>query len=309
MKKEVIYVIGHKHPDTDSICASIAYANLKQKEGINAKPFRCGKVNNETKFVLDYFNVEAPKLIKNASGKKLILVDHNEEVQAVDDIKNAEILEIIDHHMLGHLQINSHIFADIEPIGCTSTIIAELYFNKNIKLNKKMAGILASAILSDTEVFKSPTTTERDKRIVKKLSKIAGISPSKFGFKLEKIKSDLSGKTPKRIIDEDLKEYEAGANEISISQVEVMDDEEINKLKDELLKELENMRDKNHYLFSVLAITDIEKEFSRLWIAGKKEIVEKAFNKKFENDEIILPGVISRKKQIAPPIEKIMESK
>ena len=152
-----VYVTGHKSPDTDSIAAAISYSYLKRQLGMDAVAARAGEPNKETKFALDYFKVEAPVLLTSVARKseedektKLILVDHNESKQCVDGIKDADVLELIDHHRLGDFETESPIFILIRPVGCVNTVIYGLYKQNGVKPSKEVAGMMLSAIISDT---------------------------------------------------------------------------------------------------------------------------------------------------------------
>ena len=174
---EKILVFGHKNPDTDSICSSIAMANLQTKLlGEEVVPCRLGEINEETKYALNYFNVEAPKLIEKVEeGQKVILVDHNEFTQSVNGIENAKILAVVDHHRINNFQTSEPLFYYAQPVGCTSTVLFELFNTNNIKIEQNIAGLMLSAIISDTLLLKSPTTTDKDKKDVEELAKIANI--------------------------------------------------------------------------------------------------------------------------------------
>jgi len=219
-----IYVVGHKSPDTDSVTSAIAYANLKNALGMKeAVPAAAGDINDETKFLLDYFKVAYPEKLTDATDKKVILVDHNEMAQAVDKLAMDNIVEIVDHHKIGGLATGKPIFFLNEPVGATGGIIANLYEQNNIAISKEMAGLMMSAILSDTVLFKSPTCTPRDKAAVEKLAKIAGVDPMKFGLELLKAKSNMSTKSAKDILMGDFKKFDFSGTKSGVGQVEVMD--------------------------------------------------------------------------------------
>ena len=166
-----IFITGHKNPDTDSICSALSYAALKQAQGVEAVAVRLGEVGKEAQYALDYFQVEAPELIASVEEKQAVmLVDHNEPAQSVDGLDKAELLEIVDHHRLGGLNTANPIFVHIEPVGCTATIITKMFDCQKVELPKKIAGLLLSAIVSDTVLFKSPTCTEQDKAAAEKLA-------------------------------------------------------------------------------------------------------------------------------------------
>ncbi|MEM2146600.1 MAG: manganese-dependent inorganic pyrophosphatase [Candidatus Jordarchaeaceae archaeon] len=302
-----VYVIGHKSPDTDSVCAAIAYANLKRvtKENPNAIAARSGEINPETEFVLKNFGVETPKNLDNAAGKKLILVDHNEFGQMVDGADKAEIIEVLDHHRIEFKLANPILF-HTEPVGSTSTLVAEKYFEKGVKLDKQIAGIMLAAILSDTVVFKSPTSTERDKKVAEKLAKIVGVDPQKFGVEVKKAKASLAGKSAREIIQSDFKDYKFGGKKVGVGQVEIVDIEEARSRKKDILEEMEKMMKKEGYDMIFMMLTDIIQEGTELLVTGDKDgsVTKKAFNAELKNNSVYIKGMMSRKKQVIPPLEK-----
>jgi len=299
-----IYVVGHKNPDTDCICAPIAYAYYLRKKGQNAVAVRTGEINPETKFVLQYFKVKIPEILKNAAGKKLILIDHNEKEQNPNNIDKAKILEIIDHHKISFFWPEPVYFLT-EPIGATSTIIAKKFFQEKIKIPRKIAGILLSAILSDTVVFRSPTTTKEDIKAAKKLAKIAKIKNlEEFGIEIKKKKATLKGQTSENIIFSDFKIFDFSGKKVGIGQVEVCALKEVNERKEELIGKLKEICQKENYNLLLLMATNIIKESSQLLGVGEINYLEKAFRKKVVNNSLYLPGVMSRKKQVVPPLMK-----
>jgi manganese-dependent inorganic pyrophosphatase len=304
IKQEKIYIVGHKNPDTDSICASIAYAFILRKKGKNAISVRTGEINPETKFVLKYFKLDIPEILKDAKDKNLILLDHNEKDQALDNTDKAKILEVIDHHKIS-FSWPEPIYFLTEPIGSTSTIIAKKFFENKIKIPRKIAGILLSAILSDTVVFSSPTTTKEDIQEAKKLAKISKIKNlEKFGIEIKKQKATLKGLSTKDIIFSDFKIFDFFGKKVGIGQVEVCDLKEVNERKEELIEKLKEICQKENYNLLLLIATDIIKEGSQILAAGKINYLEKAFGKKVTNNSLYLPGVMSRKKQVVPPLMK-----
>ncbi|MGQ9721846.1 MAG: manganese-dependent inorganic pyrophosphatase [Candidatus Jordarchaeum sp.] len=302
-----VYIIGHKSPDTDSICAAIAYANYKRITGENpaAKAARAGEINPETEYVLKNFGIDVPELLKNAEGKKLILVDHNEFQQIVDGAEKAEIIEVLDHHRI-EFKLANPIFFHTEPVGSTSTLVAEKYFDKGVKLDKKMAGIMLAAILSDTVVFKSPTSTNRDKKVADKLAKIVGVDPQKFGVEVKKAKASLEGKSAKDIIHSDFKDYTFGGKKVGVGQVEIVDINEAISRKREILKEMERMTTQEGYDMIFMMLTDIIEEGTELLVVGDMDssVTKKAFNAELKDNSVYIKGMMSRKKQVIPPLEK-----
>ena len=306
-KDKKIYVVGHKNPDTDCICAPIAYAFFLKKKGKNAIPVRTGEINPETKFVLNYFKVKIPEILKNAAGKKIILIDHNEKEQSPTHIEKAEILEVIDHHKISFSWPQALYFLT-EPLGAASTIIAKKFFQEKIKIPRKIAGILLSAILSDTVVFRSPTTTKEDIKAAKKLAKIAKIKNlEEFGIEIKKKKATLKGQTSENIIFSDFKIFDFSGKKVGIGQVEVCDLKEVNERKEELIERLKEICRRENYNLLLFIATDIIKKSSQLLGTGEINYLEKAFGKKVVENSIYLPGVMSRKKQIVPPLMKVFQ--
>ena len=300
------YIFGHKNPDTDSICSAIAYADFKTKN--NEKSIvaaRIGDINNETKFVIEKFDVKAPKLLTDAANKKMILVDHNQEAQSIDNRAKGEVVEVLDHHNINFQSADTIPFIT-DAVGATATIIATMYFETKTPIDKNIAGILLSAIISDTVIFKSPTTTDKDKTMAKKLAPLAGIKDlNAFGIEMFKAKSVWGDMNSADIIEMDRKEYDMSGTKISITQVETVDYTDLVPRKKELLDELSRLKELRNLNLSVLLITDIIKEGCLLLAVGNTEKIEKAYSKNLQNGEMWLDGVLSRKKQVVPLLEKV----
>lgn len=241
--------------------------------------------------------------------KKVILVDHNERSQSIDGLEEAEILEIIDHHRVANVFTGNPIYFRNEPVGSTSTIIASIYFENGIRPTKKIAGILAAGIISDTLLFKSPTTTQTDKIILNRLSKIADIDIENFAIKMFKAGTSLEGLSPNEILNQDFKEFTIDDNKIGISQVYTMDPKSLSEIKERLIDAMEEKALNNSYSIFILMLTDIYNEGSEMIVAGdNKELLPKAFNKNMKNDSFYVQGVLSRKKQVVPPITEIISN-
>ncbi len=301
-----VYVVGHKSPDTDSVAAAISYANLKNQLGMPDiyVPAAAGEINSETKFVLEHFSVPVPETITDAKGKKIILVDHNEVAQAVDNIKEADLMEVVDHHKIGDIQTGSPIFFHNEPVGSTATIISAMYDQYKVPISKEMAGVMISAILSDTVLFKSPTCTEKDKEQVAKLAKIIGEDYEQYGIAMLTAKSDISTKTARDIVKGDYKQFDFAGTKAGVGQIEVMDLSVLDPRRKEILEDMEKVRKEEGLSFVLIMLTDVMKEASDLLFVGKPvDKFEKAFEGKMENSSIYKKGVLSRKKQVIPPLE------
>lgn len=299
-----VFVTGHKNPDTDSICSALSYAALKQAQGVEAVAVRLGEVNKETQYALDYFQVEAPELIASVEERQAVmLVDHNEPAQSVDGLDKAELLEIVDHHRLGGLNTANPIFVHIEPVGCTATIITKMFDCQKVELPKKVAGLLLSAIVSDTVLFKSPTCTEQDKAAAEKLAVIAGVNLKEYGMAMLKAGADLGDLTPAQIAKTDSKPFSFGQYKAIVAQISVMDTADILAKKAELVAAMQELCQNEGYDMSLLMVTDIMEESTELVFVGEpKQLIADAFGKDASGDSIYLPGVMSRKKQIVPQL-------
>ena len=299
--KTIIY--GHKNPDTDTICSALAYAELKTLLGEEVEARRLGELNEETKFVLDYFDVKSPELIDNISGKKVILVDHNERTQTADGFEEAHVLEVIDHHRVANFNVSDPLKMRLEPYGCTATILLDMY-KENSKLpTPKVAGLMLSAIVSDTLLFKSPACTPKDVMAGKELAKLAGVILEEYGLDMLKAGTNLSSKTEKELLNMDMKIFEVDNVRMSVAQVNTVNEEELLSKKDAILKEMKELKEKEKLTFVLFIITNILTNDSLGIVYGDNlEIVEQAFKEKIEEDLIVLKGVVSRKKQVIPPL-------
>lgn len=303
---EEVLVYGHKNPDSDAICTAIAYANLRNILVKNQKsiPVRIGELNEETKYALKYFGVNAPEYVDNVEGKNIILVDHNERTQTADGFEKARVLELIDHHRVANFKTDEPLKARIEPYGCTSTIVCEMYQEKNITPDKEMAGMMLSAIVSDTLLFKSPTCTQNDVEACKYLAPIAGVELREYGMELLKAGTNLSHKTETEILNMDMKIFELDKGRFGIAQVNTVNESDMLAKKESFLSEIENMIKELNLEGFMFVITNILTNDSIGIIKGNRmDILENAFGKS-TNNEIELKGIVSRKKQIVPPLTK-----
>ncbi|KIU10101.1 inorganic pyrophosphatase [Bacillus subtilis subsp. subtilis] len=306
---EKILIFGHQNPDTDTICSAIAYADLKNKLGFNAEPVRLGQVNGETQYALDYFKQESPRLVETAANEVngVILVDHNERQQSIKDIEEVQVLEVIDHHRIANFETAEPLYYRAEPVGCTATILNKMYKENNVKIEKEIAGLMLSAIISDSLLFKSPTCTDQDVAAAKELAEIAGVDAEEYGLNMLKAGADLSKKTVEELISLDAKEFTLGSKKVEIAQVNTVDIEDVKKRQAELEAVISKVVvEKNLDLF-LLVITDIlENDSLALAIGNEAAKVEKAFNVTLENNTALLKGVVSRKKQVVPVLTDAM---
>ena len=305
MEKTLIF--GHKSPDTDSIMSSIVMADLeKHLTNDEATACRLGDLNKETTYALNYFKVEAPILLENISeGQKVILVDHNEFAQSVNGIENAKILKVVDHHRISGFQTVDPLFYIAEPVGCTCTILYSIYKMNGIEITSTMAGLMLSAIISDTLLLKSPTTTKKDEKAVEELAQIANVDINKYGLDMLKAGTDLSDYTAEQLIHLDAKNVNMNGNNVMIAQVNTVSIEDVMKNKDDLENAIGNTISENNLDLFMLDITDIVNSNSQVIALGNRiDMVEKAYNVKLENNTAFLPGVVSRKKQMVPVLQE-----
>lgn len=298
-----VLVLGHKNPDTDSICSAIAYAELKKQLGMDAEPVRLGELNGETEYALKEFNSEVPRLVETVANevKEVILVDHNERQQSVSDIDQVRVLEVIDHHRIANFETADPLYYRAEPVGCTATILNKLYKENGVEISKPVAGLMLSAIISDSLLFKSPTCTDQDVQAAKELAEIAGVNAEEYGLAMLKAGADLSDKTVEQLISLDAKEFQMGDYKVEIAQVNTVDTNDVLAKQEELEAVITaNVADKGLDLF-LLVVTDIlENDSVALALGSQAPAVEKAYNVTLENNTALLKGVVSRKKQVVP---------
>ncbi len=286
---------------TDNLVYFTTEDNLDQVRDAMAKSrFRSYPVVDSSERIVG--SVSRYHLI-SSEKKKLILVDHNERNQSIDDIEEAEIQEIIDHHRVANILTTGPVFFRAEPVGSTATIISEMYLESGIRPSKKIAGILCAAIISDTLLFRSPTTTETDKRILDRMSKIADLNPEEFADKMFRAATSLKGKSATDLVEGDVKTFNIGGEDFRVGQVMTMNPEELIPIMDEL-KDLmdKKIKAKNESTF-VLVLTDIFNQRSELLVVGEHfDSIREEFGEITERGTINAPGVLSRKKQVIPKL-------
>ena len=265
--------------------------------------YRCFPVINEQKQILG--SISRHDLI-SAKPKQIILVDHNERSQAVTGIDQAEVIEVVDHHRIGDVQTTGPIFFMVEPVGCTCTIVAKLYRTYGINPEPEYAGLMLSAIISDTILFRSPTCTEEDKRIADELAEICGVDLQEYGMQLLGSSSPMTTNTAAEVLGTDLKEFSLGDKHLMIGQVMMTDNVRFRERKLELLDEMRKTLHNKELDFVGLMCTNILEETTYFLAVGDTAIAEKAFGKPVIDDELHLPGVLSRKKQIVPYVTKVL---
>ncbi|MCF6458828.1 manganese-dependent inorganic pyrophosphatase [Pseudoalteromonas sp. MMG024] len=300
-----MYVVGHKIPDSDSICGAIALAYLKNQIGEAAIATRLGDVSPETQFILDTFGFEAPELKMSYAGEEVYIVDHTEKTQAPDDIDEATVVGVVDHHKLGDLTTSTPLECWIRPVGCSNTIIKMMYDFYGVEIPKNIAGLMLGAILSDTVIFKSPTCTTADIKCVEVLAEIAGIEDYKaFGMEMFKVKSAVEGTPARDLVMRDFKDFNMNGNLVGIGQLEVIDLAVFDGIKADLEADIAKLKEEGGRHSVFLLLTDIMKEGSQMLIASDDEgIVERAYGVAPEQSRVWLDGVLSRKKQVVPPLQ------
>lgn len=299
-----ILVFGHANPDTDAITSAISFAYLQNQLGFVTEAVALGEPNEETQYVLDYFGFKAPRVIEKATSesKQVMLVDHNEFQQSVSDIADVEILAVIDHHRIDNFHTANPLFYRAEPVGCTNTIVYKLYQENKVEIPQDLAGLMLSAIISDTLLFKSPTCTDQDIAAAKALAEIANVQYEEYGLDMLKAGTNLSTKTASELVDLDAKSFPMGDNiTVRIAQVNTVDTDELLKRQVELEQVMLEQNEKQAYDLFLLIVTNILTSDSVLLAVGNhKEIVEKAFHVKLDHNCALLKGVVSRKKQVVP---------
>lgn len=309
---EKVFIFGHKNPDTDTICSAIAYADLKTKLGWNVEPIRLGNVGEETAFALKKFGIEAPRLVEAVASevKEVILVDHNERQQSASDIDQVRVVEVIDHHRIANFETSGPLYYRAEPVGCTATILNKLYKENGIDVPANIAGLMLSAIISDSLLFKSPTCTEQDVAAARELADIAGVNADEYGLEMLKAGADLSDKTIEQLISLDAKEFDMGGSKVVIAQVNAVDVNDVLSRQEEVEAALNNIiADKGLDLY-LFVVTDILNNDSVGLALGKAaDSVEQAYQVKLSDNKAVLKGVVSRKSQIVPVLTDIFNQR
>ncbi|NHN34472.1 manganese-dependent inorganic pyrophosphatase [Paenibacillus agricola] len=306
MAKTLIF--GHKNPDTDTITSAIVYADLKTSLGFDVEPVRLGTISGETQFALDYFQATSPRLVETVANEAetVILVDHNERQQSANDIDQVRVIEVIDHHRIANFETSHPLYFRAEPVGCTATILNKLYKENGIEIRKEIAGLMVSAIISDTLLLKSPTCTEQDVAAARELAEIAGVNLETYGLDLLKAGADLSGKTIEELISLDAKEFTMGLSKVEIAQVNAVDTNDILSRQPELEAALTSIIAAKGLDLFVFVVTDILNNDSVALVLGSStNAVEQAYNVTLVDNKAVLKGVVSRKSQIVPVLTEI----
>ena len=307
-----ILVVGHKNPDSDAIFSAISLSHLKSQQGQPAIAIALGQPNPETQFGLNFFKLEAPQIMLKVATRKVILVDHNTYSQAPDDIKQAEIVGIVDHHSLGDISTDEPIEVLIKPVGCTNTIIWQLYQQAGIPIPASIAGGMLTAILSDTLAFRSPTTTEADQIAAKSLASIAGVDDiQKYAHQMFLAgEVDLITASITSLLQRDFKSFEMNGNKVGIAQLSAFNFELLKKRKKDFYEEMQQLLNQQGYKTILLMLTDVQSMGSEVLLTGAYQAdIAKAFNLELNNHSGWAAGVMSRKKQVVPLMETIFKNK
>lgn len=307
MEKTLIF--GHKNPDTDTICSAIAYAELKAKLGFNVEAVRLGDVNGETQYALDTFKTEAPRFVETVAGEvnNVILVDHNERQQSVSDIDKVRVVEVIDHHRIANFETAGPLYFRAEPVGCTATILNKLYKENGVEIRKEIAGLMLSAIISDSLLFKSPTCTDQDVAAARELAEIAGVDADVYGLEMLKAGADLRDKTIAQLLSLDAKEFSMGSAKVEIAQVNAVDTNDVLVRQVDLEAAINEIIAQKGLDLFVFVVTDILNSDSiALTLGSKAAAVEQAYNVTLEGNKALLKGVVSRKSQIVPVLTETL---
>lgn len=296
------FIFGHKNPDTDTIASALVMEDLQKELGNDVQAARLGDVSDETQFALDYFKVQAPALLETPlKDKDVILVDHNEFQQSADDITDATITMVVDHHRISNFETAAPLYYRAEPVGCTTTILKKMYEENGIEIKPEIAGLMISAIISDTLLFKSPTCTEQDKQACEALAKIANVDLNEYGLEMLKAGASVKGKSPEFLLNMDAKSFNMGDKVVRIAQVNTVDVNEVLEIQEDVENEINAIIAKEQYDLFVFVITDILNSDSTAIALGKEQqVVTKAFNTELNGNVAVLPGVVSRKKQVVP---------
>lgn len=296
------YIFGHKNPDTDTITSSLVMANLERELGNEeAQAYRLGNINKETEYVLNYLDIDAPELIDTIKkDSKVILVDHNSPAESIENLEDAKITKVIDHHKIAFNTAHP-LFCRLEPVGCTQTILYKLYKENDIEITPKIAILMLSAIISDTLLLKSPTTTDDDIKALEELADIADIDYETYGLNMLKSGTDLSDFSIEEILNLDAKQIDFKDVKSIVNQVNTASISDVLEMKEELEKGMEKIiEDENLDLFMLL-ITDIVNSNSQVLVLGNaSDLVERAYGVKLNDNTTLLEGVVSRKKQVVP---------
>ncbi|QDW91237.1 manganese-dependent inorganic pyrophosphatase [Staphylococcus chromogenes] len=299
------YIFGHQNPDTDAITSAIIMADFEHLHGNKeAKAYRLGDVAPETQYALDYFKVEAPELLSDdLTDQDVILVDHNEFQQSAETIENATVKHVIDHHRIANFETAGPLYYRAEPVGCTATILYKMYKERGYEIKPEIAGLMISAIVSDSLLFKSPTCTEQDVNAARALASIADVDVDQYGLDMLKAGASTKDSTEAQLLNKDAKSFNIGESTVRIAQVNTVDIDEVMQRQEALENAMNKEIADENYTSFILVVTDILNSDSKILVAGADtDKIASAFNTTLDNNTAFLPGVVSRKKQIVPQV-------
>lgn len=298
-----ILVFGHQNPDSDAIGSSVAFAYLaKEAWGLDTEAVALGTPNEETAYVLDYFGVQAPRVVESAKAEgveTVILTDHNEFQQSISDIKDVTVYGVVDHHRVANFETANPLYMRLEPVGSASSIVYRMFKENGVSVPKELAGLLLSGLISDTLLLKSPTTHASDIPVAKELAELAGVNLEEYGLEMLKAGTNLSSKTAAELIDIDAKTFELNGEAVRVAQVNTVDINDILARQEEIEVAIQEAIVTEGYSDFVLMITDIVNSNSEILALGSNMAkVEAAFEFTLENNHAFLAGAVSRKKQV-----------
>jgi len=303
-----ICVVGHANPDTDSVTSAIAFAALLKAQGQDAKAcmqIAAADLNPESTTVLKRFGLAAPELLTDAAGQEIALVDFSDIAQGPANLASANVVAVVDHHKIGDLTTNNPILFRAEPVGCTGTVLNKMYKEAGVAIPKDVAGGMLAAILSDTVNFKSPTCTDDDKAAVNDLKAVAGVTDTEELFmEMLKAKSAVDGVPAKDLLFRDYKDFDMKGSKVGVGQLELATLDQVAGVRGELVKAMEAVKaDGRHSV--LLMLTDVVKEGTDLVVlSDDPALIEKAFDGKLVDGSMWIPGMMSRKKQTVPNLQK-----
>lgn len=305
-----VLVCGHQNPDTDSIVSAHSFAYYLNACGIEAEAVALGTPSEETQYALDAFGFAAPRLIEKAEeGDVFALVDHNEAQQSVPEREKATVSYVVDHHRIANFETAGPLFYRAEPVGCSNTIIYKLMQEKGIDIPEKLAGLMLSAIVSDTLLKKSPTCTPEDVAALDALVDVAGVNLDEYGIALLKAGTNLDKKSDEELLTLDAKSFPMGDRQVRIAQVNTVDEADVLKRRNGLENLMAAANDSEGYDLFLLLITNIlDSNTTGLVVGAGSARVAEAFHTEVTDGTAFLPGVVSRKKQVVPPLTKAYEA-
>lgn len=304
------YILWHKNPDTDAIASAVVYAHYLRDQWYDAQSIMLGHPNRETLFVLEQAWVDHPELVTNLEPwSSLVLVDHNECGQSIEDRHQYDIVAIIDHHKIADIQTSWPLMMRVEPVWCTCTVLYEMFVADGYKPSSELALLMVSAILSDTLHFRSPTTTQRDRDAVESLAGRADIDDvASYAMQMFDAKSDLSGIDPIDIVNMDYKIFEMGNQRVGIGVMETTNPSFAREREDELRHAMQQTKDNDEIDYMVFCVVDIlhEENTAIILSADEENLMQRAFGVAAEEEKVSLGNRVSRKKQIVPAIHDVL---